>query len=33
MVSTYALSMANVLIINVWQKTIGQNTGTQFDTL
>lgn len=33
MVATYALVTANVLIINVWSKTIGQYNGTQYETL
>lgn len=33
MVATYALVTANVLIINVWSKTVGQYNGTQYETL
>ena len=33
MVATYALITANVLIINVWSKTVGQYNGTQYETL
>lgn len=33
MVATYALAEANVLIINIWNKTIGQYSGTQYETL
>lgn len=33
MVATYALAEANVLIINIWSKTIGQYSGTQYETL
>jgi hypothetical protein len=30
MVATYSLVTAQVLIINVWSKTIGQYSGTQY---
>lgn len=30
MVATYALVTANVLIINVWSKSLGQYSGTQY---
>jgi hypothetical protein len=33
MVATYSLITAQVLIINVWAKTIGQYSGTQYETL
>jgi hypothetical protein len=33
MVATYALVTANVLLINVWSKTVGQYNGTQYETL
>jgi hypothetical protein len=33
MVATYSLINAQVLIINVWAKTIGQYSGTQYQTL
>lgn len=33
MVATYALVTANVLIINVWSKIVGQYNGTQYETL
>ena len=33
MVATYALVTANVLIINIWGKSLGQYTGSQYETL
>ena len=33
MVATYALVTANVLIINIWSKSLGQYTGSQYETL
>lgn len=33
MVATYALVTANVLIINVWSKSLGQYNGSQYETL
>ena len=30
MVATYALVAANVLIINIWSKSLGQYTGSQY---
>jgi hypothetical protein len=33
MVSTFALLQADTLIINVWSKTLGQYTGSQYETL
>jgi hypothetical protein len=33
MVATFALIIANVLIINVWSKTVGQYMGSQYETL
>ena len=33
MVSTFALVEADTLIINVWSKTLGQYTGSQYETL
>jgi hypothetical protein len=33
MVSTYSLVMANVLIINIWSKSLGGYSGSQYETL
>ena len=33
MVSTFALVEADTLIINIWSKTLGQYTGSQYETL
>ena len=33
MVSTYALVMANVLIINIWSKSLGGYSSSQYETL
>ncbi len=33
MVSTFALVQADTLIINIWAKTLGQYTGSQYETL
>lgn len=33
MVATYALVAANVLIINIWSKSLGQYNGSQYETL
>jgi hypothetical protein len=33
MVATFALIIANVLIINIWSKTVGQYMGSQYETL
>jgi hypothetical protein len=30
MVATYALVSADVLIINIWSKTLGQYSGSQY---
>ena len=33
MVATYALVTANILIINIWLKSLGGHTGSQYETL
>lgn len=33
MISTFALVEADTLIINVWSRTLGQYTGSQYETL
>lgn len=33
MVSSFALVGANVLLVNVWEKQVGQHSGTQYETL
>jgi hypothetical protein len=33
MVATFALSSADVLIMNIWSQTLGQYTGSQYETL
>ena len=33
MVATYALATAHVLIINIWCKSLGGYTGSQYETL
>lgn len=33
MVATFALTTAHVLIINIWSKSLGGYTGSQYETL
>lgn len=33
MVATFALVSADVLLINIWSKSLGQYTGSQYETL